>query len=366
LPTRSCQRQIVRGGYDHTPARLAAAEEALNSAARLRPDSAETHLARAQHLYFALRDYKGALAELDIAARGLPNDPRIPELTGYILRRQGKHEEGLRDLQQAVMLDPRNVSVLQQISASYLNVSRYAEAARVLDRALQIRPDDVALGAIRAQVDLFWHANPDPMCEYVERVKMERPASITDVADNWFQCAFARRDWDSAEQALIALGNNPFSVDGPVQLSRQLGEGLVARAKHDEARARRTLTAAREAQEQIVQQQKNYGPALCVLGLIDAALGNKEMAVQEGQRAIELVPVTKDALNGQTLIGYFAMIAAWAGEKDLALEQLNAAIRLPGGGFSMTSYGALKLLPFWDPLRGDPRFEKIVNSLASR
>jgi TolB-like protein/class 3 adenylate cyclase/Tfp pilus assembly protein PilF len=352
--------------YDHTPARLQAAEAALSSAAQLRPDSAETHLARAQHLYFALRDYKGALAELDIAGRGLPNDARIPELTGYIVRRQGKHEEGLRALQQAVTLDPRNASVLQQISASYLNVSRYAEAAGVLDRALQIRPDDVALGAIRAQVDLFWHANPDPMCQYVERVRMERPESITSVADNWFQCAFVRRDWDSAEQALIALGDNPFSVDGPVQLSRQFGEALITRAKHDEARAREILTAVRTAQEQIVQQQKDYGPAICVLGLIDAALGNKDLAMQEGRRAIELLPVTKDALNGQTLIGYFAMIAAWAGEKDLALQQLNAAIRLPGGGFSITSYGGLKLLPFWDPLRGDPRFEQIVASLVPK
>ena len=104
---------------DHTPERLAAAEEALRRLSELRPDAAETHLARASHLYYALRDYKGAQAELEMAARGLPNDPRIPELTGYILRRQGKREEGLRLLKQALTLDPRNAYLLGQIAGSH-------------------------------------------------------------------------------------------------------------------------------------------------------------------------------------------------------------------------------------------------------
>ena len=83
-------------GFDHTPARLALAEAALQAATRLRPDAAETHLARAQYLYYGLRDYAGALAELEIARRALPNDPRLFELTGYILRRRGQQEEGLQ------------------------------------------------------------------------------------------------------------------------------------------------------------------------------------------------------------------------------------------------------------------------------
>jgi TolB-like protein len=259
--------RLYSAGYDHTPARLEAAEAALRSASQLRPDSAETHLARAQHLHYALRDYKGALAELDIARRDLPNDPRLFELTGYILRRQGKPEEGLRALEQAVALDPRNVSVLQQISASYLNLRRYAEGAGVLDRALQIVPDNVSLGVIRALLDLEWRADPEPMCRFVERVRLEQTASIADVADNWFECALTKRDWTAAEQALIALGDNPFWIDGPIQLHRQFGEGLLARAMHDDARARRVFTAARAAQEEIVEKLKDYGPALCVLGL---------------------------------------------------------------------------------------------------
>ena len=111
-------------------------------------------------------------------------------------------------------------------------------------------------------------------------------------------------------------------------------------------------------------QQPDYGPALCVLGLIDAGLGRKEEALREGRRAMELMPVQKDALNGAHMIECFAMIATWVGEKDLACEYLAKAISLPAGAFD--SYGALKLLPYWDPLRGDPCFEKIVASLAPK
>jgi hypothetical protein len=134
---------------------------------------------------------------------------------------------------------------------------------------------------------------------------------------------------------------------------------------HDESRAHNAFATARLEQEQIVQKQQDYGPPLCVLGLIDAALGNKEAALREGRRAMELMPVEKDSINAQTLMAYFTVIAAWAGEKDLALQQLADAVAKPGATL-ITSYGVLKLLPFWDPLRGDPRFEKIVNSLAPR
>jgi hypothetical protein len=130
----------------------------------------------------------------------------------------------------------------------------------------------------------------------------------------------------------------------------------------EDSKARTAFAAARAEQENIVQAQPNYGPALCVLGLIDAALRRKKEALREGRRAVELLPVQKDAINGPLMIGYLAMIAAWAGDKDLACEQLARVIRPP----STVSYGQLKLLPYWDPLRGDPRFEKIVASLAPK
>ena len=139
-------------GFDHTPARLALAEAALQAATRLRPDAAETHLARAEYLYYGLRDYAGALAELEIARRALPNDPRLFELTGYILRRRGQQEEGLQNLQRAVELDPRNFDILQQIALSYQQLGRYAEAIAALDRALVIVPDNVETRAARGLI----------------------------------------------------------------------------------------------------------------------------------------------------------------------------------------------------------------------
>ena len=352
-------------GSDHTPARLAQAENAVQAAARLRPNAAETYLARASHLYFGLRDYKGALAELEIARRGLANDPRIYELTGYILRRQGKHEEGLRDLKRAVELDPRNQFTLAQLALSYQFLYRWADMAAVLDRASAIAPDDVETRMQRPLVDLNWKADTRALHQTVERLRAEQPASVNRFADNWFLCALAERDWAGAQQALAALGDNPFWGDGTVLLTRHFGEGLVARATHDEAKAARAFAAARLEQEEVVTKQKDYGPALCVLGLIDAGLGKKELALEEGKRAMELMPVEKDSINGERMQIYFAIIAAWVGEKDLALQQFALAGHTPGACL-IANYGSLKLWPFWDPLRGDPRFEKIVASLAPK
>ena len=163
----------------------------------------------------------------------------------------------------------------------------------------------------------------------------------------------------------MALGDNPWWVDAAVILSRSFGEGLLARVMKDEAKARAAFSKARAEQEKIVQAQPDYGPALCVLGLIDAALGRKEAALEEARRAIELLPVEKDSVNGSRMLVYFAIIAAWTGEKDLALQQLELGARAPTPSQAL-NYGALKLLPFWDPLRGDPRFEKIVASLGPK
>jgi TolB-like protein/class 3 adenylate cyclase len=349
---------------DHTPARLAAAEAALQRATELRPNAPETHFARGAHLYSAFRDYKGALSELEMARAGLPNDPRIYEFTGYILRRQGKPNEGLHALEQAVELDPRNSYTLSQLSLSYMYLRRYPQMKTTLKRVLEITPDNVGAAANLASIDFLWRGDTAPFRQFIDRLRAERSTAAND-ADDWFKCALAEHDWPAAEQALIALGSNPFWVDGPILLSRQFGEGLLARATRDEARVHKAFAMARLEQEQAVDKQKDYGPALCVLGLIDASLGNKEAALQEGRRAMQLLPAEKDSLSAQALTAYFALIAAWAGETDLALQQLATAAPTPGAAL-ITSYGMLKLSPFWDPLRGDPRFEKIVTALAPK
>src|SRR2546425_1133312 len=353
-------------GFDHTPARLALAEAAVQTATRLRPDAAETHLARAQYLYNGLRDYAGALAQLEMARRALPNDPRLFELTGYILRRRGQQEEGLQNLERAVELDPRNLYTLQQIALSYQLLGRYAEAIAALDRALVIVPDNVETRANRELFYLCWKADTRPLRQTIDAILAQGPGAIASAADTWFFCALAERDPAAAERALVALGDNPWlSNESPIILSHSFGEGLLARMTKDEARARTAFEAARVQQEKIVQAQPDYGPALCVLGLIDAALGRKDLALDEGRRAIGLTPLEKDVINGSRVLQYFAITAAWAGDKELALQQLEAGLRAPVAS-EMLSYGALKLFPVWDPLRGDPRFEKIVASLAPK
>jgi TolB-like protein/class 3 adenylate cyclase/Tfp pilus assembly protein PilF len=352
-------------GSDHTPARLALAEAAVQAATRLRPDAAETHLARALYLYYGLRDYAGALAELEIARRALPNDPRLFELTGYILRRRGQPEEGLQNLQRAVELDPRNFFTLQQIAISCENLGRFAEAIAALDRALVIVPDNVETRANRGLFYLCWKADIRPLRQTIDAILAQGPSAIASAADTWFFCAVAERDPAAAERALVALGDNNCWGEGAINLSHSFGEGLLARMTKDEAKARTAFEAARAQQEKIVQAQPDYGPALCVLGLIDAALGRKDLALDEGRRAIALTPLEKDVSSGSRVLQYFAITAAWTGEKELALQQLEAGLRAPNAS-QMLSYGALKLFPVWDPLRGDPRFEKIVESLAPK
>jgi TolB-like protein/Tfp pilus assembly protein PilF len=354
--------QLYFLGSDHTPARLALAEAAIQAAFRLRPDAGESHLARAENLYRGYLDYDGARAELEVARQTSPNDPRIFELTGYIERRQGRHEEALRNLERAVELDPRNYVTLRQISLTYENLHRYSDMAGALDRVLEIKPDDVDSKAGRASIELNWKGDTRPMHQLADAIHAHDPSAIPIIADYWFTCAMAERDPAAAENAVMALGETGFNNDS-VSLSKPLLQGVIARMlKHDEEQARAAFTRARTDQEKVVQSQPNYGVPLCVLGLIDAGLGRKEEALREGLRAVELVPVEKDSINGAHMIEYLAMICAWVGEKDLACQKLAIATRLP----STLSYGQLKLLPYWDPLRSDPCFEKIVASLAPK
>jgi TolB-like protein/Tfp pilus assembly protein PilF len=362
---RAHEQLYAVSGVDHTPARLALADAAVEAAARLRPDAAETHLARAQYLYYGLRDYAGALAELEIARRALPNDPRLFELTGYILRRRGQQEEGLQNLERAVELDPRNFLTLQQIAISYQNLGRYAETIAALDRVLAIMPDNVETRATRGEYYIYWKADIRPLQQTIDAIVAQGSGAMVSAAPSWFVCALAERDPVAAERALIALGDNPCWGEGTIILSRSFGEGLLARMTKDEARAHTAFEAARAQQEKIVQAQPDYGPKLCILAMIDAALGRKDLALDEGRQALALTPLEKDAINGSYVLQYFAITAAWTGDKELALQQLEAGVRAPQAS-AMLSYGALKLFPVWDPLRGDPRFEKIVESLAPK
>jgi serine/threonine protein kinase len=346
---------------DHTADRLAAGDAAAQAAVRLRPDSGEAHLVLAGHLYRGYLDYDRARAEIAAARRTLPNDPMAFELAGHIDRRQGRWDKSTDNFEREIELDPRNLYILQQIALSYQLLRRYPEMAAVLDRALAIAPKDIDSRVARAQIVLDSHADPRPLHTTIDAILVEDPTAAPTLADSWLNLALCERDSAGAARAMVALSTNTYRVDA-VLLSRSFIEGLMARVRGDTAAARTAFANARAQQEELVRAQPDYAPALCMLGLIDAGLGRKEDALREGRRAVELLPVERDAINGAHMIEFFAIICGWIGEKDLAFEQLAIAVRLPG----WLSYGHLRLHPILDPLRGDPRFEKIVASFAPK
>jgi tetratricopeptide (TPR) repeat protein len=151
-------------------------------------------------------------------------------------------------------------------------------------------------------------------------------------------------------------------VQNGVNYPYAYAEGVVAYCQGDSVKAQAAFTAARSEVEKIVEKQPDFAAALSLLGMIDAGLGRKEEALREGRRACELLPISKDSTDGAAFAVNLAQIYAWTGEKDRAIEQIEAVERVP----NYLSYGLLKLHPYWDSLRGDPRFEKIVASLAPK
>jgi TolB-like protein len=350
-------------GFDHTDARLKLSEAALQSARRLRPDSGETHLAVAQHAYWGFRDYDRAKAELEIAKRTLPNESRIPLLTGYIDRRQAQWEKSIEEMNQALELDPRDFSILQQIAITYGGLRRYKEMATTLDRALVIAPKDIPTRIWRAWVDLEWHADPKPLHAAIEAVLAEDPNAAAYVAEKRLALALRERDPAAAKRAIEAMPlDGGECYDDNIPFPNSWCEGLAARLRGDEPAARAAFMNARTELKGKLRAQPDYAAALCALGVVDAALGNKEEAIREGEQAVRLLPTSKSAAEGALLMKNLAIIYAWAGEKDRAMEQLRETAKL----FNDLSYGHLRLHPLWDPLRGDPRFEAIVSSLAPK
>src|SRR5438105_107000 len=355
------QDVIYLQGIDHTPERLAMANGAIQSLARLRPNSGEAHLALAKHLYWCYHDYDRAREELTLAQKSLPNDPMPFQILGYIDRRQGRWPESTKNLERAIELDPQNSAFLEQIARSYECLRRYADAERALDRAIALVPKAVPLTARRAEIELHWHADARPLVSMIQAIIAKDSREAKNIAELWLNAALYDRDFDAALRALAAL-----PIDGchreTILFPRVWCEGIVAQMRGDKVAARAAFSRARNEMAKLVREQPAYAEGVCGLGMADAALGNKEDAIREGRRAVELLPVTKDAIIGPLLVQNLALIYAWTGEKDLAFEQLGAAAKLPG----YLSYGELRLHPYWDPLRSDPRFDKIVASLAPK
>ncbi len=348
-------------GLDHTPARVALAEAAVNAAAQLRPDAGETHLARAELYYRCYLDYERARPELAAAQQALPNNAQVLALTSFVDRRQSRWDEAVQKLERALELDPRNWYYLQQIALSYHLLRRYPEEIAALDRAIAILSDDVITRAARGFVELEWKADTRPLREIVEAAKKQNPAALATFDQYYLALAMYERDFGDLDNAIAIMPKQGLGAD-QVTLPVQFWKGLVARMRGDSNAAQTAFSAARVEIEKILRDQPNYASAICTLGMIDAGLGRNREAIEEGRRACELMPIAKDSINGIHMMEFLAVIYAWTGEKERAIEQLRIVLPYPG----VITYGALKLHPFWDPLRGDPRFEQIINSLAPK
>jgi serine/threonine-protein kinase len=346
-------------GHDHTQARLDLANAALQTALSFQPDAGEVHLALANYYYHGFRDYGRARSELVIARRTLPNNADVFLYTGFIDRREGHWEEATRNIERALELDPRNFFILQQLALTYWSQRRYADEARTYDRALTIVPGDPNTRILRALVALNWQADIKPFQATLATLVAENPNVAPDVDIPLY--ALCERTAAAATRTLTNYPREGVAKNG-VNYPYAYWQGAFARCQGDSAKARAAFSVARREVEKVVEQQPDFAAALSLLGMIDAGLDRKEEVLREGRRSCDLLPISKDAIDGADLAINLAQIYAWTGEKDLAIQQIAAVERVP----NELSYGLLKLHPYWDPLRGDPRFEKIVASLAPK
>jgi serine/threonine-protein kinase len=351
--------RMYTAGYDRTPERLKQARGALEAASRYDPDAGELHAALGNYDYESARDYVRAGSELAIAQQKLPNSAEVLELSGYVQRRAGQWERATRSLERAVELDPRNVHILQQLALTYQPQRRYQDQARVYDRVLALIPGDGFTRGLQALVPVDWKGDLRPYQSLMAELTASDPEKASEADDiNYAICERTSEAYTRGLKYYPATG----SVNNGVNYPHAYFEGLVAMCEGDLEKARNAFNVARGEIAAVVAREPEFAPAISFLGMIDAGLGRKKEALQEGGRACELMPPSKDALDGVALAVNLAQIYVWTGENDLAIAQLAAVERSP----NYLSYGLLKLQPIWDPLRGDPRLEKIVASLAPK
>jgi Flp pilus assembly protein TadD len=339
---------------DHTPGRLALATAAMNEALRLQPHLPEVHLALATHLYLCYRDYERARVQLEIAARALPNSSDLLELTAAIDRRQGRWQEATAGFEKVAVLDPRNPDVLYDLAATYELLRRYRDAEQIWNRIVEIKPDQQPLFRTKKA----WWA-------FAERgdlnaVGAAYPAAPPAIGRVYYE--IYTRDFAAAKDIINKFPENEVFFD-EVPVPREIWMLWLELIQGNHPTVEQ-FGAAREQLYQKVEANPTDPFLLIALAKTDVALGRKEDAVQEARRAVKMRPISEDAVDGPRLATSFACVCAWADEWDLAFQQLNIVIQVPSG--NSLSYGELKTDPEWDPLRKDPRFDKLLAELAPR
>jgi TolB-like protein/Tfp pilus assembly protein PilF len=346
---------------DPTPDRILLAEAAVKAALRLRPDSAEAHFAMADFLFRCHRDYDGALKELAIARRGLPNDTAFFILSGYINRRRNNWAQAERDFSTAVALDPRNPNAYNLLADTYNLQRKHLLAAQVYDRVLAAG-ERTPIVFFRRDSAIF---NGTGNSTELRRVMSENPDMDIGGGQtpNRVFLALIDGNFAEAERVLAVSPREDFQdIDYSFYYPKAWFEAIIARAKGDSARATEAFSNTRKILEQRLAIKPEDARTIAVLAQVDAGLGRKELAIQEAQHAVDLMPLSKDIYDGALVLEGLAQVYTWTNEPDRAIELLQKLTAMP----SYIYYARLKLYPMWNPLRSDQRFQQIVNSLAPK
>ncbi len=346
-------------GLDHTPARLAQAKANAQKARELAPALGEAHLAQALVYYHGNRDYVRAREELAIARRLLPNNAEVYSVTSWIDRRQGQWEEAVKNQEKAAALDPRNSKILNALAVLYDVLRKYDQEEAVFDRAIAANPSSSAyFQMMRAEIELE-KGNTKTARSGLDSL----PAGYDPdgaVTSTRISLALYERDPAAAAKILAASKLGELVGGTGALLPRSWFEALIARAQGDAQKTRGAFLAARLKVEAKLHDQPDDGVLLAMLGLIDAGLSRKQEALAEGLRAVELRPISNDAVDGAAVIANLAMTYAWVGDVDSAMERLVFLAKTPGG----PDYGQLKFDPAWDAVRNDARFAKMLDGLG--
>jgi serine/threonine protein kinase/Flp pilus assembly protein TadD len=343
---------------DRTPARRNLAEIALDIAARLSPASGEVHFARAYHLLFCVGNDDRAREELEQARRSMPNDARIPRFAAEIDLKRGLWEDAVRGMEKARTLDPLSVEALSDLSWAYAYLHRYGDAVRAIDRGLAAGLRSKVLSLQRAR--LCFNSDGDTKSFHAALREVGPTYNADGVTLTRIEVALWDRDFKEAGRVLDADAHSEFHNEWYVY-PRAFVAALIARARGDVQGAQNSLMAARPVAEQAVHDQPDDAKALSVLAQVNAGLGRTDDALREARRAVDMVPISKNADMGTDLAVDLAKVYAWTGERDLAFQQLDRLVRAP----KALHYGPMKLDPIWNDLRGEPRFESLLAELAT-
>jgi TolB-like protein len=330
-------------------------KQTIDRALQLRPDMGEPHVAAARYYLFT-NDFEGAARELAIARPLLPNDAEVFFIAGRVDRRLNRWEESLAEVRKAYELDPHNGEIVFWTCDHYRVMRRYAEGEQFAHQAMAAMPE--VTSSLHVELAAFKLVEGDPHAaqEILARVPPEIGAEIR------YKTALYLRDFDLAARILAAAPAEEAEAAFGGKPPRTFANGALARARGDTEAAQATFLAARGDWEDPSAHRRRDEFYFSAIAQLDAGLGRKQEAIREAQRAVELVPISRDSLFGPSMVLHLACVYAWTGERSLAIEKLGTVAKLPGD----LSYGELRFDPAWDPLRGDPRFEKIVTALTPK